>query len=197
MKSIARQYVMRARAASASTTRQRILDAAVEELWLKRVSEVRLEDVAVRAGVTVQTVLRGFESRSRLVEEAGRGIRRRVVAQRESAPPGDVAGTVRALFDHYEDIGDFVIRLLAEEDRLPDMAEWLAHGRKFHRRSMRRQFAPQLARRRAEDRAAIVDALVVACDVYAWKLVRRDMKRSRPESEAIVRRLVTGVLKGD
>jgi hypothetical protein len=59
---------------------------------------------------------------------AGRAIARRIVAQRESAEAGDVAGTVRALFDHYEDIGDFVIRLLADEDRVPDMAEWLAYG---------------------------------------------------------------------
>ncbi len=187
---------MRARAASANDTRQRILDAAVEELWRKRVSEVRLEDVASRAGVTVQTVLRVFENRARLIAEAGRGIAQRILAQRESPEPGDVKGSVRTLFDHYEDLGDYVIRLLADEDRLPDMAEWLGHGRKFHRRSMRRQFAPQLARRSAGDRTALLDALVVACDVYTWKLVRRDMGRSRRDAEALVRRLVESILKG-
>jgi AcrR family transcriptional regulator len=196
MKSTARKYVMRARAASASDTRQRILDAAVEELWRKRVSEVRLEDVASRAEVTVQTVLRVFESRARLIDEAGRGIARRILAQRESAAPGDVEGSVRAVFEHYEDMGDYMIRLLADEERLPDMTEWLARGRKFHRRSMRRQFGPQLARRSLAKRPALLDALVVACDVYTWKLVRRDMGRSRREAETLVCRLVESILKG-
>ncbi len=196
MKLTARTYVMRARAASASDTRQRILDAAVEEMWRKRVSEVRLEDVASRAAVTVQTVLRVFESRARLIAEAGRGIARRILAQRESAAPGDVEGSVRALFEHYEDMGDYVIRLLADEDRLPDMTDWLARGRKFHRRSMRRQFGPQLARRSVAERSALLDAVVVACDVYTWKLVRRDMGRSRRDAEALVCRLVESILKG-
>ena len=187
---------MRARAASASSTKQRVLDAAVDELWHKRVSEVRLEDVAARAGVTVQTVLRIFENRAGLFAEAGRATARRIVTQRESAEPGDVEGTVRALFDHYEDIGDFVIRLLADEDRLPEMAEWLARGRMFHRRSMRRQFGPQLARQPAAERPALLDGLVVACDAYTWKLLRRDMGRSRPQAEALVRRIVTSLLKG-
>ena len=105
-------------------------------------------------------------------------------------------GKHKATYTPNVDMGDFVIRLLADEDRLPDMAEWLAHGRKFHRRSMRRQFGPQLARRSEAERSALLDALVVACDVYTWKLVRRDMKRSRRDAEALVCRLVVSILKG-
>ena len=188
-----RPYVMRARAEAAEETRQRILDAAIEELWERPVSEVRLEDVAARAEVTVQTVLRVFGSKSDLLKLALEPLRSRIMRQRESAQPGDVEGTISALFDHYEQMGDFVIRNLAEEQKFPELREWLERGRKGHRQSMQRQFAPQLAGR--DDKKLVLDCLVVACDVYTWKLLRRDAGRSRKEAEACVRHLVSRILE--
>jgi AcrR family transcriptional regulator len=188
-----RPYLMRVRADSMDATRQRILDAAVEALWRRRASEIRLEDVAVAARVTVQTVLRIFGRKSALMASASAQLRDRIVEQRSSAAPGDLAGTVSALFDHYEDMGDFVIRNLADEQVLPQLRGPLDQGRRAHRRSMRRQFAPQLVGR--EDEAALLDALVIACDVYTWKILRRDAGRSRDDAEACVRFIVTRILE--
>jgi hypothetical protein len=67
-------------------------------------------------------------------------------------------------------------------------------GRADHRRWVQRQFAPQLARRSADEREALVDALVVACDVYVWKLLRRDLRRSRMRAVETVTRIVEAVL---
>ena len=189
-----RPYVMRARAESADGTRRRVLDAAVDELMGRRVSEVRLEEVAVRAEVTVQTVLRIFGSKFDLLGAALEPLRDRILSQRGTAEPGDVAGTVSALFDHYEQMGDFVIRNLAEEQQLPELRESLELGRKVHRRSMQRQFGPQLAE--CQDRKLALDSLVVAGDVYAWKLLRRDMGKSRKEAEARVRFMINRILTG-
>jgi AcrR family transcriptional regulator len=188
-----RPYLMRVRADSIDATRQRILDATVDGLWRRRASEVRLEDVATSAGVTVQTVLRVFGRKSDLMAAASAQLRNRILEQRESAAPGDIGGTVSALFDHYEDMGDFVIRNLAEEEALPQLHGWLQEGRRAHRQSMERQFAPQLVGR--EDEAALLDALVVACDVYTWKLLRRDAGRSRDDAEACVRFIVSRILE--
>jgi hypothetical protein len=58
---------------------------------------------------------------------------------------------------------------------------------------MQRQFAPQLAGR--QDKKLVLDCLVVACDVYTWKLLRRDAARSRKEAEACVRHLVSKILE--
>jgi AcrR family transcriptional regulator len=193
---VRRAYVMRARAAGADATRREILDAAVTEVWNRRTAEVRLEDIAARAVVTVQTVLRVYGSRARLIDAAWEAAGERIRAQREAAAPGDVAATVRYLYDHYEDMGDFVIRNLAQEDELPDVKEWLTHGRLAHRRSMQRQFAPWLDARAGGARRELLDSLVAICDVYMWKLLRRDMRRSRGDAEAIVRRMVMGVLGG-
>jgi len=190
---VTRPYLMRVRADSSDATRQRILDAAVDGLWRRRASEVRLEDVATAAGVTVQTVLRVFGRKSALLASASAQLRDRILEQRESAAPGDLAGTVSALFDHYEDMGDFVIRNLADEEVLPELRGWLEQGRRAHRQSMQRQFAPQLAR--DEDRELVLDALVIACDVYTWKLLRRDAGRSRDDAEACVRFIVSRILE--
>ena len=89
--------MMRVRAESADGTRQRILDAAVEELWERPLSEVRLEDVATRADVTVQTVLRVFGSKSDLLERRWTRYETASLSQRETAEPGDVDGTISAL----------------------------------------------------------------------------------------------------
>jgi AcrR family transcriptional regulator len=191
-----RAYVMRARADSAQATHRRVLDAAVDALWQHRLSEVRLEDIAARAEVTVQTVLRIFGTRAALFDAAWDAARERIVEQREAASPGDVAGTLQALFDHYEELGDFVIRNLADEHQLPELAAWLERGRSVHRRSMQRQFAPWLSRRPAPERKELTDCLVAACDVYTWKLFRRDLGLSRSEACSRVHRLVSGLIGG-
>jgi hypothetical protein len=41
-----------------------------------------------------------------------------------------------------------------------------------------------------------LDCLICACDVYTWKLLRRDMGRSRSDAEARVRQMVSGILGG-
>jgi AcrR family transcriptional regulator len=189
----ARQYTMVARAESAEETRRRVLAAAVDEVWRHRVADVRLQDVAAKSGVTTQTVLRLFGTRSQLLDAALEAMRDRIMEQRGSASPGDISATVTALFDHYEDMGDFVIRNLAEEHAHPELADWLERGRAAHRQSMERQFGPWLAGR--NDRALLVDCLVVACDVYTWKLLRRDLRKSRKDAEACVRRSVNAILE--
>ena len=48
--------------------------------------------------------------------------------------------------------------------------------------------------RNMDSAAATLDMLVAATDVYLWKLVRRDMRRSRDETLLILRRLVDAAL---
>jgi hypothetical protein len=65
-----------------------------------------------------------------------------------------------------------------------------------------RQFGPQLDRlgHRVDHPAvaaaadSLIDALVVSCDVYAWKLLRRDMGRDREHAETVIRQTVRALL---
>lgn len=187
---MARTYTMRARAASAEATRCRILEVVVTLLKNRFRSEIRLEDVAQGAQVTVQTVLNVFGNRSRLMDEALTGLLRELRAQRLRAEPGNIEGAIAAIMDHYEQFGDLVIRNLAEQAD-PQLIET---GRAGHRQWVQRQFAPQMAQLDAKRCRSLTDALVCTCDVYTWKLLRRDIGRSRPEAEATIRTIVEAIV---
>jgi len=183
---------MTTRAEAAAETRRRILQATVDEHSERRVADISLGDIAARAGVSVQTVLRHFGSRSGLVEEAMVFGQSQVMEER-STPAGDVSAAVRTLVDHYERDGATALLMLAQEDTEPLMARITSEGKLLHRTWVSDVFAPYLppvGRRRDE----LVDLLVVATDVYAWKLLRRDRGLSRSDTENRISSLVRAVL---
>jgi AcrR family transcriptional regulator len=167
-----RAYTQRARAESTARTRRLILGATAALAGEKIMSEIVLADVAARAGVSVQTVLRHFGSRDVLLAAAREHLTAEVVEERRS-PPGDVESAVTAIAAHYEQRGDFVLGLLAQAHFDPDAAAAVAHGKAVHRRWVAETFAPQIAAHPGPA-DALVDVLVVATDVYAWALLRRD-----------------------
>lgn len=187
----ARSYTMQARALAVSSTRTRILramlDLAVERLTV----EITLDDVAARAGVSVRTVLRHFGDRDGLLDAATGLGAAEFEAERE-ATPGDVDEAARVIVDHYEARGDFVIRLLAQEDD-PRIGPIVATGRLVHRTWVGEVFGPLLPVH-PPAREAAIDLLVVATDVYAWKLLRRDRGLDRDAVEGRMRRMVALVL---
>lgn len=186
-----RPYTMTARARSVEQTRTRILDATVALHGERLASGIALDDVAGRAGVSVQTVLRHFGSRAGLVDAAFEHGRRAVQEERQ-APVGDVGAAVRVLVDHYEARGDGVLVMLAQEQTEELVRRITDGGRRVHRAWVQEVFAPQLAGHRDPD--GLTDLLVVATDVYAWKLLRRDRVLSRERTETLLRHLVDALL---
>src|SRR5215475_225141 len=104
-----RSYEMRARAASAAATAERVIAAARNRFGRQPYDEVTLEMLAADAGVTVQTVLRRFGSKDGLVRAVWTAAQPEVAAQRDAAPSGDLPGTVANLAEHYEHFGDEVL----------------------------------------------------------------------------------------
>jgi AcrR family transcriptional regulator len=187
---VARSYTMRARAATAEATRRRILEVAIALLKRRFRSEIRLEDVAEGADVTVQTIINVFGSRSGLLDEALASLLHDLREQRLQAEPGDLEGAVAALVDHYEQFGDLVIRNLAEQAD-PELIET---GRAGHRQWVQRQFPAQIERVGAMRHRSLIDELVCVCDVYIWKLLRRDLGRSRPATEKTILSMVNAIV---
>jgi AcrR family transcriptional regulator len=146
-----------------------------------------LADVAARAGVTVRTILRHFGSRDGMLDAMGDHARAEVTDERVS-PPGDVAAAVDTIVAHYERRGDHVLRMLVEEPLSEHMAGVVAQGRVIHRDWVREVFAPQLAN--AADAKELEDLLVVATDVYTWKLLRRDAGLSRARTAARMQSMI-------
>jgi AcrR family transcriptional regulator len=187
---------MVARAETTAATAERIIDAAVELFWESPGASVSLDEVAQRADVTVQTVIRRFGGRDGLIIAAAERETQRVGRQRDTAPVGDPAGAVRVLVDHYEDMGDRVVRLLAEELREPALRPAAERGRIFHRAWCARVFAPALATRSGVDHRRMLAQLVAVCDVYTWKLLRRDAGLSRRQTELAIVELLEPILEG-
>jgi AcrR family transcriptional regulator len=177
---------MVARARSAEATGERILDAAVELFWEQLSDQTTLNDVAARAGVTVQTVIRRFGTKERLLAAAVEREVSRVKAQRNLATPGDVPRAVANLIEHYETTGDKALRLLAEEGRADAVKEPIEVGRAYHRQWCERVFEPYLRNLSGADRKRRLAQLVAICDVYTWKLLRRDQRLGRKQTERAI-----------
>jgi AcrR family transcriptional regulator len=185
-----RTYRMTARAAAAQATADRIVDAAIEVFWEHPSHEISLEQVARRAGVSKQTLLRRFESKAGLFAAAAERSLAITRSERDDVAQGDVPGAVAALVAHYERVGDRVVRMLAEEERNPRLGQVADQGRAYHAAWCRRTFEPGLARLRGAERTRRLAQLVAVCDVYTWKLLRRDRGLSRPQTETALRELL-------
>jgi AcrR family transcriptional regulator len=190
-----RPYRMVARAEAAATTAERILDAAVEVFWELPTDQISLDEIARRAGVTVQTVIRRFGGRDGLFAAAVERESERVRRQRDEAVPGDTAGAVGVLIEHYEVIGDRVLKMLAEEERIPALKAIVDRGRTVHRDWCARVFAPSLNRLRGSQRKRRLAQFVAVCDVYTWKLLRRDAGLTRRQTELAVLELLNPLLE--
>jgi AcrR family transcriptional regulator len=185
-----RPYRMRARAEAAAEMGRRILEATIELHTERFFDQVSLEDIAERSGVSVQTVIRRFGSKARLIEAAAEEGNRQVVPQRGQAPAGDIEGAVKNLMDHYEEWGDTALRLLAQEERVPAFRSLTDAGRAFHYQWVERVFAPFLAKRTGEVHQRLLAELIAVCDVYFWKLLRRDLGLSREQTELAIRETI-------
>lgn len=182
---------MRARAESAAATRRRIVASARTLLMRQSFEEMTLEAIAEGAETTVRTVLRIFGTKEELFAEALDSLG--VYGQAPIAP-GDVDALIAGTYDFYEKVGDSVIRWLADEPRLPAMQEHLNIGRQHLRTWVAEAFTSTLANLEGEERKEIHDALIVAFDVYTWKLLRRDFGLSRRAAQARTKRIVLGII---
>ncbi|MBC9820215.1 TetR/AcrR family transcriptional regulator [Terrabacter sp. MAHUQ-38] len=174
-----RAYVMRERARSTAQTGERILDATAALFLEVPYVQLTLASVAARAGVTVQTVIRRFGDKEGLVAAAATRGTDAVRAQRMKAPIGDLSGIVDNVVEHYETTGDVALRLLAEEEASPTIGAITARARALHREWCAHVFAPHLSGLTGVEHDRRLAQFVAVCDVYTWKLLRRDAGLSR------------------
>jgi hypothetical protein len=99
------------------------------------------------------------------VDAIGDRVRAAVSAQRDQAPAGDERAAIANLAAHYDDVGDLMLHLLAQEERVPPF-----------------KAVAERALRRAQ--------LVAACDIQVWKVLRRDLGLDRHDYERAVGALI-------
>ena len=182
---------MVARAEATAATRDRLLASGWSHFSNRSFEGVRLADVAADAGVSVQTLYAHFGTKDALFVAAWAWMATPQGVERDSAPVGDVRTAVHLLYDSYERDGDAVLRLLAQEERIPAIREMADAGRRWHRGWVERIFEPLLGGASGSERERRVVKLVVATDLLVWKLLRREMELGRRAAERIVIEMVT------
>jgi AcrR family transcriptional regulator len=190
-----RPYRMKVRAQAAEATRQKILDvveAAFAELFY---DEITLSAVAKRAGVSVQTVIRHFESKENLFVASYLQTAEKMGADRGPLPVGDPEEIIADLVDHYERFGDRILWMLAQEEREQILKHLADAGRIYHLQWCRQAFAPALDGLRGKTRERRLAQFVVATDIYVWKLLRRDRNLSKQQTKLAMRELVEPLMK--
>lgn len=184
-----RQYAQVARAAAAEDTGKRIIEAFLDLLMNEWFDDITLERVALQAGVAVPTIVRRFGGKDGLLAAAVPVLSAQISEQRGSATQ-DPAASVDRLIADYERTGDAVIRLLALAPRYPAVEQLTEFGRGQHRQWVSAAFTEPLCALRGSARERALDALVIATDVYTWKLLRRDLQRSLEDTAKTIKGLI-------
>lgn len=180
-------YRLGKRATAMDATRGRIIDAAENLFLTSWYDEVTLQAIADKAGVALQTVLNHFGSKGALLAAAAERMSDRVNRQRDEVRAGDITGAVRMIVNEYEELGDVIIRFISLEGRVEELGPLLAGGRAVHRAWVERVFSDLLPPGAGRDRRRAVAMLIAATDVLTWKILRREQRLSRPETELAMR----------
>jgi AcrR family transcriptional regulator len=183
---------MSARAAATEATRRRIVEVASQAFLDEWYDDVTLRGIADAAGVALQTVVNHFGTKDAVYIAAMEHVSDTIRGGR-STEPGDLDAAVESLVAGYERLGDATMRTLALEGRVPAVAAVLDMGRRGHAEWVERIFARALDGLRGADRARRLAQLVVATDVYTWKLLRRDKGLSRRQTTTAMRELVAAL----
>lgn len=189
-----RPYRQVARAVSTHELRKCIVAAFDNAMRAQMMDDITLDQIAVAAGTTRQTIIRLFGGKDGLVEafveQFDQGVKGRRIMP-ENASHQQVA---KALFEDYEEIGDFVVRMLAQEERHPVLSIWHNIGRAYHRAWIANSFDSALPMD-AQVREFVVTQLVIAGDVYTWKLLRRDFKLPVEAAQDVMSSMFSKLLK--
>jgi AcrR family transcriptional regulator len=183
---------MTKRTNNSEKTKDRIVKSTEVLLATGPLAGVTLPAIAKGAKVTVQTVMRQMGSRDGCLAEVAKIVSDRVDSQRGHAKPGDVDSAISVLMEHYESESALILNLLEQSNKDETFAKRAAEsGRVYHRNWIEHCFGPHIKDLDKET----VDSLVAATDIYLYKLLRLDMRRSFKATKAVIKRLVRGILE--
>lgn len=186
---------MTARAKTAQATGEAILNAALAEFEQLPFDQVTLKDIAAQSGVTIQTVIRRFGSKEQLFEAVAQRERQRITASRAVVEGADLETALRALLDHYEQDGNVILHLVAQEHHSAHVREVVREGRLVHREWVEKHCGDLLSKGPSQDRELRIHAAIAATDLGTWKLLRRDLGLDREGVAAVMVTLLNGLEK--
>jgi AcrR family transcriptional regulator len=192
-----RTYRLAARADATDARRRRILEAAYEAFGLQRYEDVTLAAVAAVAGTSERTVYRLFGTKERLLSSWLSEIGPSVGPPPDPGLRNDTRAFVRVMVEFYEQRGASILNMLAQEDAVPALRPLMAWGRDLYDEGLERGLGHLLRGFRGAARQRRRMQLVVACDVYTWKLLRHGRGLSQGEVERVIEDLLNILEKAD
>ncbi len=187
-----RKYDMTKRTNRAEKTKERIIKATENLLATGPFAGVTLPAIAKGANITVQTVMRQMGSRDGCLTAVAKLVYERIDSQRGRTTPGDIESAISTLMAHYESESALILNLLEQANKGETFAKTAAErGQIYHRKWVEHCFSPLVGNAQQET----IDALVAATDIYLYKLLRLEMKRSIKATKAVINRLVRGILE--
>lgn len=192
MDKMKRIYNMTNRSKQAAQTTSNIIAATERLLASKSLDEVSLIAIAAEAGTTVQTVIRHMDSRDGCFKAVVKVVTARVEKQRGNSEYNSIEAAISDLIDHYESEGKLILNFLAQEQSGDSfVSDLMKEGRTYHRKWIKRCFANYMS----EQNEKTIDALVIATDIYAWKLLRQDIGRCQIITKGVITNIVKKILE--
>lgn len=160
---------------------------AMSDLWIELpLSEITLDIISQRSGVTVRTILRKFGSKDRLLEACIENDADRFTKMRMEVIPGDLDGILDALLEEYELMGDALIRTLTVEYNFHSTQGLLQKARTMNREWCAFVFEPYLPSKSSESFETVLSAFIAGTEFYLWKLLRRDLGKSQKQCKQVL-----------
>jgi AcrR family transcriptional regulator len=185
-----RPYRQGRRAEAAEARTEAILQAAVEAFEAKPFDQITLAEVAERAGVGVQTLIRRVQTKDGLVRAVNEWAVRHIGEARGEPDSSDPDAVATALARQYERYGVLIDRTIRQEELSPALAEGARGGREAHRAWVETAFADAIAR----GDEALTGRLVALCGVEFGLVLRRDGGLTVDQTRDTVAQLIRSVL---
>ncbi|MFC7492570.1 MULTISPECIES: TetR/AcrR family transcriptional regulator [unclassified Knoellia] len=190
-----RVYTQTARAVAAEQTATRIVDSMLVRFGALPYDQIRLEDVASDAGVTVQTVLRRFASKAGLMRAMVERELTRISTARHASTATEPADVIAELVTHYETYGSLILKVYDEARLVEGLAPAVAAGRAHHLSWCRQTFVGHLDSNADEvTRERRLAQVTAACDATTWRILRLDAALDQDQTRLAVVEMVTPLL---
>jgi AcrR family transcriptional regulator len=185
-----RPYRQGRRAEAAEARTEAIRQAALEAFEAKPFDQITLAEVAERAGVGVQTLIRRVQTKDGLVRSVNEWAATRIGEARGEPESSDPDAVATALARQYETYGTLIDRTIRQEELSPALAEGARGGREAHRAWVETAFAASIA----SGGPALAGQLVALCGVELWLVLRRDGGLTAEQTRDTVAQLIRSVL---
>jgi AcrR family transcriptional regulator len=190
MKTTTRSYRQGRRAEAAQERTEAILAAAVELFVERPLEQITLADVAERAGVGVQTLIRRVQTKDGLIRACNAYVAERIGEARGEPDCSDPDAVAGRLLAQYESFGRVIQRGLQQEESSPGLAEMANAGRIAHAAWIDTAFADAIAARGPLLRAQLIGVT----GVELWLVLRNDAGLSPEDTRAAVADLIRRAL---